>query len=633
MGRFLAALHRMIEMEESVGKLWHRLVTGAAERRYPQAAVRLDEIRHRVSILFRALGGDGGLKVETTSATSHGARRRLLQRLAGSGRQVELAWRDRDALYLPAVIDLFPAQEHNADLYLWLAALAAASPVEPVPVALGPAVNTDWFLANQRQTRRVLAAWPGLAQSYTRLVEAHLAGRPDPSVLPAAEAAREAAIRQGLRAPGSVAALPAAAGAPWPVPLWLHPAPPRSAAVPADTDDDSPPEAGGEVHVPAEQRRYRAERTEMPDGKSGLILDRFENIFGWAEYVKVDRASDEEEDMGEAERTAQDLDQLHVARDHRRTASRIRFDLDLPSAESDDTPLGDGILLPEWDWRKAVLKPDHCRLQPMIAATAEPGELPQHLRRTARRIRSQFEALLPSRVWHRGELDGSEVDLDAWLDFTTERRRGQAAAERGFYRDFRGGLRDLSCLLLADLSLSTDAWIDNHARIIDVIRDSLLLFAEALSATGDDFAIYGFSSRHRQHVRFHQLKTFDEAHGPHSRGRIQAVRPGFYTRMGAAIRHATNLLAMRPAGQQLLLLLSDGKPNDLDQYEGRYGIEDTRMAVREARHRGLQPFCVTIDERAGDYLPYMFGSTGYVVIRKPADLPRELPLLYARLTG
>ena len=72
---------------------------------------------------------------------------------------------------------------------------------------------------------------------------------------------------------------------------------------------------------------------------------------------------------------------------------------------------------------------------------------------------------------------------------------------------------------------------------------------------------------------------------------------------------------------------------DLDKYEGRYGIEDTRHAVREARRSGLTPFCVTIDEYGNDYLPYIFGTRGYLVIRRPAELPARLPLLYARLTA
>ena len=64
-------------------------------------------------------------------------------------------------------------------------------------------------------------------------------------------------------------------------------------------------------------------------------------------------------------------------------------------------------------------------------------------------------------------------------------------------------------------------------------------------------------------------------------------------------------------------LAPESKPNDLDHYEGRYGIEDTRHAIGEARKQGSQAFCVTIDQRAGGYLPHLFGSNGYIVIRRP----------------
>ncbi len=228
--------------------------------------------------------------------------------------------------------------------------------------------------------------------------------------------------------------------------------------------------------------------------------------------------------------------------------------------------------------------------------------------------------------------EGCEIDLNAYLNYSAARLSGTVPADQGLYRDFRSGSRDLACLLLADLSLSTDAWVNNHARIIDVIRDSLFLFAEALQATGDRFALYGFSSRYRQEVRFHCLKDFQQPYNAQIRRRIHGIRPGYYTRMGTAIRHASHLLSQQRHSQRLLLLLTDGKPNDLDQYEGRYGIEDTRMALHEARKQGLQPFCVTIDEKAGDYLPHLFGSHGYVLIHNPAQLPRELPLLYMRLT-
>ncbi len=213
---------------------------------------------------------------------------------------------------------------------------------------------------------------------------------------------------------------------------------------------------------------------------------------------------------------------------------------------------------------------------------------------------------------------------------------GPAARRRrepGLYVDSRRHHdRDLACLLLADLSLSTDAWVSDSARVIDVIRDSLFLFTEALSATGDRFALYGFSSVRRNNVRFHLLKGFDEHYNARIRGRLAVIKPGYYTRMGAAIRHAAAILATRKSARRLLLILTDGKPNDLDQYEGRYGIEDTRVAILEARQLGLLPFCVTIDEKAGSYLPHLFGNTGFVVVHDAAMLPQVLPSLYTRLT-
>ncbi|MFO1435088.1 MAG: VWA domain-containing protein [Gammaproteobacteria bacterium] len=214
-----------------------------------------------------------------------------------------------------------------------------------------------------------------------------------------------------------------------------------------------------------------------------------------------------------------------------------------------------------------------------------------------------------------------------------ERHTGVRQPEPGIYLDTVRAERDLACLIMADLSLSTDAWISNTQRVVDVIRDSLLQLAEALSATGDVYAMYGFSSLKRQLVRLHVLKEFNESYDGNTRGRVQALKPGYYTRMGAALRFATRVLNERGNALRLLILLTDGKPNDIDHYEGRYAIEDTAAAVREARRAGLRPFCVTIDQEAADYLPRIFGAQGHIVVQRPEDLPGRLPKLYAQLTA
>lgn len=610
-------------MEEYVGELWHKWVTRAADQRHEQAAVTLQEIGKTAGIFFRALGGDAGLNLSAAPATRHGARRRWLERIAGSGEKTELAWRDGETLRLPERIDLFPERGLNRDLYFWLVALSAVEVEAALP----------WIVRSQRATGATLARFPGLAPRYDRLVQALLLLRYPLEKLPEDEAAQERAIRQALLNPGSIETLPPARRPFQPVPLWSHPMPPMAATGRIATGDGAPERDATSKDVAKSRRKHTAEQTEMPDGKDGfLMLFRAESLFSWTEYIKVNRPQDDEEDSSNAALAAEDMDTLTVARDDQTSAAKLRFDLDLPAAGEDDVILGEGIALPEWDWKKQRLQPDYCRLQEMVARQAESCALPQSLRAVARRLRSQFQTLAPTRSWLKAQPDGSEIDLDAWLQYETGRFAGLQSAERGLYRAQVNPQRDLACLLLADLSLSTDAYASDHARVIDVIRDSLYLFSEALSATGDSFAMYGFSSLKRNHVRLHRLKQFEEKYDGTVRGRIAAIKPGYYTRMGAAIRHSATLLARQPHNQRLLLLLTDGKPNDLDRYEGRYGIEDTREALKEARSAGIRAFCVTIDTEANDYLPHLFGVGGYAVIHKPEELPRELPLLYAQMT-
>lgn len=611
-------------MEEYVGELWHKLITRVANKQHAEAAVSLDEIRKTATIFFRALGGDAGLNLSAAPSTRHGARRRWRDRLASSGERVELSWCDGETLRLPEKIDLFPERNLNRDLYLWLVALSAADVDDSLP----------WIIRNQAATLATLTRFPGLASRYHRLVNALLPLRTLPSNLPVAEAAQETAIRQALLEPGSIDALPPSKTPFQPVPLWTHPSPPMSDSNKVSVSDGAPErESSDDNDVVKSRRKHAANRTEMPDGKDGfLMLFRAESLFSWTEYINVNRPQDEEDDVESAALAAEDMDRMTVARDGETSVAKLRFDLDLPSAGEDDAPLGEGVPLPEWDYKKQVMQPDYCRLQEFVSPQVQPCELPAQLRRTARRLRSQFQALAPTRTWLKGQQDGEEIDLDAWVRQEADLLSGAHADSRGVYRAQVNQQRDLACLLLADLSLSTDAYASDHARVIDVIRDSLFLFSEALSATGDSFAMYGFSSLKRGNVRFNRLKSFDDRYDGLARGRIQAIKPGYYTRMGAAIRQASVLLAKQPQRQRLLLLLTDGKPNDLDRYEGRYGIEDTRMALHEARQQGLRPFCVTIDNEANEYLPHLFGVGGYAVIRKPEDLPKELPLLYAQMT-
>ena len=169
--------------------------------------------------------------------------------------------------------------------------------------------------------------------------------------------------------------------------------------------------------------------------------------------------------------------------------------------------------------------------------------------------------------------------------------------------------------------------------VIDIEREALAALAWGLDACGDDFAVHAFSSLKRDRVYVQTAKRFGEPMSSMVEARIAALKPCHYTRLGAAIRHASAGLAREAGRRRLLLVITDGKPNDLDHYEGRHGIEDSRKAVEEARRLGHAVFGITVDRDGKSWFPRLFGQGGYAVIPHPEKLTQALPQIYRQLVG
>ncbi|HUH88124.1 MAG TPA: VWA domain-containing protein [Pusillimonas sp.] len=238
-------------------------------------------------------------------------------------------------------------------------------------------------------------------------------------------------------------------------------------------------------------------------------------------------------------------------------------------------------------------------------------------------IRKRFEALRAQRLWLRRQLDGSEIDLDAYIEGRADMRAGLPMPQ-ALYRLQRPQSRDLAITLLIDISGSTDSWLAADKRIIDVEREALLLVCIALERLGAPYSIEAFSGEGPHHVTVTEVKAFNEPYSNDIALRIAALDAQHYTRAGAALRHATALLMKQQAQHRLLLLLSDGKPNDVDEYEGRYGVEDMKKAVEEAKLQGIFPFCLTIDRHAAAYLKTVFGARQYALLPRAEALPTAL---------
>jgi len=330
----------------------------------------------------------------------------------------------------------------------------------------------------------------------------------------------------------------------------------------------------------------------------------------------------------------QDLDQLpeeylHAAGPGEYDASLIKDE----GEEDEDVWSGayheqGAIIYDEWDYQRKHYRKNWCAMREISIPPVYDDFVPRTLRKYSglvKHLRKTFEAMRDEDRLLKRQPHGDGVDIDALVEALADMKLGREMPDRLFTRMHRTE-RNIAVAFMVDMSGSTKGWI-NEAE-----REALVLLCEALETLGDRYAIYGFSSITRKRCELFRIKRFDEPYDDEVKARISGIEPKDYTRMGFAIRHLTHLLKEVDARTRILITLSDGKPDDYDNYRGVYGIEDTRRALIEARRDGIHPYCITIDEEARDYLPHLYGPAAYTVLDEVRALPLKVSDIYRRLT-
>ena len=295
-----------------------------------------------------------------------------------------------------------------------------------------------------------------------------------------------------------------------------------------------------------------------------------------------------------------------------------------------------GIPYPEWDYREQRLKRNWAWVQEKKLAESNLGEarrLEQEYAIALKKLKQALQAQKPTRLApRRRQLEGEDIDLEAAITYVTEREAGMSP-DPSVYRRRELKQREVSVILLADLSTSIMQLLpEGRGRLVDRVRAGILLFAESLEMVGDSYAIAGFCSKYRDNVAYYRIKDFDEPWSSDVKAQVGGLSGRLATRMGTAIRHATACFNHVSSRRRLLLLVSDGRPEDYDDGgDRRYLHEDTRMAVKEAVARGVHPYCITVDTLANEYLPQIFGRGHYLVLDHINSLPRRLPEIYLKL--
>jgi nitric oxide reductase NorD protein len=395
-----------------------------------------------------------------------------------------------------------------------------------------------------------------------------------------------------------------------------------------DVEDD---EHRGERKVIELDRTIRLERRKLGPREDRPLYHVFEKVETTDEYGGETATPDATGDASKTEDAIRELSLGTVVRTPEDPKNLVRANVVMEPTELEvggTVAVGPRVFTyPEWSYKDGAYREDWCTVVEERYVPGSAGQenraLAREMQRSARRqvdaIRGHLLRALFRRQVRNRQADGPEIDVEAMVERHADLVAGHTPPDR-LYLSSRKALREIAILVLVDTSWSTDAWLEGR-RVLDLELGSLLVVADAFEGyLEEEVAVASFRSHTRKDVRFGVLKGFaDPWH--HLRSVAPGLAPDGYTRIGAAMRHATAILDAAKASRKLLLLVSDGKPTDFDRYEGRYGIEDVAQAVREAHQRRIHTFGIAIEKEAKLYLARMLGPGAYRILPRPAMLP------------
>jgi nitric oxide reductase activation protein len=291
----------------------------------------------------------------------------------------------------------------------------------------------------------------------------------------------------------------------------------------------------------------------------------------------------------------------------------------------------------EWDYQVQLYRPDWATVYERRATKGDANEIDHILaeyKPIAHKIRHIIDRLSPQGVQRERNLeDGDEIDINAAVDAMISIRMGRQPDSRITMRNIIKN-RDLAVTVLLDLSESTNETIAGSDKtVLDLTREAATLVCTAVSGIGDPFAVHGFASEGRHDVHYYRFKDFNQKFDHEAKARLDGMKGGLSTRMGAAMRHAGRHLLAQPERRKLLLLVTDGEPSDIDERDPQHLRHDTKKAVDELYSKGILTYCLTLDPNADTYVKRIFGANNYTIVDHVDRLPEKLPTLFASLTS
>jgi nitric oxide reductase activation protein len=289
---------------------------------------------------------------------------------------------------------------------------------------------------------------------------------------------------------------------------------------------------------------------------------------------------------------------------------------------------------PEWDRAHGIERAEWTVVRERAAAMGDPRLIEEALDR-ADVLRNRIGRLVRGVKIGRSirlnrQHEGHDLDIDAVLDAGIALRTGREPDPRVF-RSSTSMHRDLSALLLIDISESTRDRLASGATVLDVEQLAVAVLAEAMGKLGDPFGLLAFASDGREDVEMTTVKSFDERYDRTCMARLAGLRPGLSTRLGAALRHAGHVIGDTLSGRKLVIVLTDGEPSDIDVADPLDLVDDARRAALGLHTAGIDAYGVVLGQAGIQAASRIFGRGKTMIVHRVEDLPNRLSELYFRL--
>lgn len=365
-----------------------------------------------------------------------------------------------------------------------------------------------------------------------------------------------------------------------------------------------------------------------------VLLHSFEKVETAEEFNGNWRDFDGSDDLEKHENAIEDLNMKFTVRvdDTAHSVYQAEFTENTSISESAEIDSnGFHLTYDEWDFEKRKYKDHFCKVYPKIQKKTDSNYYQNTILKnnsTLLNLRKILTNLNNKMQQQKRQTQGEEFDIDAITDLYVDAHSKKTPSDK-IYLSNRKKEKDLSILLLLDISLSSDSYAAGN-RVIDVEKQVSILFGEILNEFNIDFSIDSFYSKTRNFSTYLTVKDFDENWAV-AKNKVGAIEPSGYTRIGAALRHAGARLDTRKTKNKWIILISDGKPNDYDKYEGKYGINDVKQALRELNQKNVNSYALAIEAQAKYYLPQMFGQNHYQILTTPTELLQSMVKLYEKI--